>query len=94
MNGYRIFETEGFLEDLEKDFRGRQEKIKAKLKNYAYPKLRKQPYFGSQIVKLTGQEHDTWRYRIGEWRFFYEIDKDKKIVFMTAADDRGKVYKK
>ena len=94
MNGYRIFETEGFLEDMEEDFRGRQEKIRAKLKSYVYPKLRKQPYFGPHIVKLTGQEYDTWRYRIGDWRFFYEIDKDKKIVSMTAADDRGKAYKK
>ena len=93
MNEYKIFETEGFLEDLEQDFKGRQEKIMAKLNNYVYPQLKQQPYFGPHIVKLADYKYNTWRYRIGDWRFFYEIDKHKKIVFMIAADDRDEAYK-
>ena len=92
MSKYKIFETEGFLKDLEQDFKGRREKIRAKLDNYVYPKLRQQPYFGLHIVKLTNYKHDTWRYRIGDWRFFYKIDKENKIVIMLAADDRAIAY--
>jgi len=36
MNEYKIFETEGFLEDLEQDFKGLQEKVIAKLNKYVY----------------------------------------------------------
>jgi mRNA-degrading endonuclease RelE of RelBE toxin-antitoxin system len=29
-----------------------------------------------------------WRYRIGAWRFFYEIDETEKIVYLLAASHR------
>jgi len=35
---------------------------------------------------------ETWRYRIGSWRFFYEIDDDERIVFMLAASHRSSAY--
>jgi mRNA interferase RelE/StbE len=91
---YRIFETEGFKDDLDKDFGGRQEKILLKLKKYVYPKLAIQPRIGSNIRKLRGYSPDTWRYRIGEYRFFYQIDEQEKIIFMIAADHRKQVYRK
>jgi mRNA-degrading endonuclease RelE of RelBE toxin-antitoxin system len=37
---------------------------------------------------LRDSEPPTWRIRIGSWRVFYEIDDDKQIVFLTAADHR------
>lgn len=92
MNRYRIFETEQFLKDLEQEFKGRQNKIRSKLKNYVYPQLRQQPHFGKNIKKLTDYKYKVWRYRIGNWRFFYEIDEKEKIVSMTSADDRSKAY--
>ncbi|MDO8734915.1 MAG: type II toxin-antitoxin system RelE/ParE family toxin [Elusimicrobiota bacterium] len=92
MANFRIFETNQFLSDIEKDFSGQQERIKKKLITYAYPQLRQQPYFGKNIKKLTNYEPETWRYRIGDYRFFYEIDEQKKIVFMIAVDVRGSAY--
>ena len=44
------------------------------------------------IKKLRNYKPDTWRYRIGDYRFFYEIDDKEKIVFMIAADNRGDAY--
>ena len=91
---YRIFETEGFCDDLQKDFGGRQQKIKNKLRSYVYPQLRAQPHLGTNIRKLKEYSPETWRYRIGEYRFFYQIDEKKKIVFMIAAEHRKQAYRK
>lgn len=88
MNKFRIFETSQFLKDLKQDFSGQQERIKAKLLTYVYPQLKKNPYFGKNIKKLVNYKPDTWRYRIGSYRFFYEIDDQNKIVFMISVDNR------
>ncbi|OGR92425.1 MAG: hypothetical protein A3I11_01890 [Elusimicrobia bacterium RIFCSPLOWO2_02_FULL_39_32] len=92
MDNFKIFETDQFLEDLEQDFSGRQDKIKLKLKSYVYPQLRMQPFYGSNIKKLVNYNPDTWRYRIGQYRFFYLIDDKKKVVMMISADSRGSAY--
>ena len=86
MPEYRIFETEQFQEDLQRNLGSRKEKLTKKLQEYGYPKLKAQPYFGKNIRKLRGYKPETWRYRIGPHRFFYEVDVEKKIVFMIAAE--------
>ena len=91
---YRIFETDGFKDDLAQDFGGRREKILLKLQAYVYPKLAIQPRLGSNIRKLRNYSPDTWRYRIGEYRFFYQIDEQKKIIFMITADHRKQAYRR
>lgn len=92
MDNFKIFETDRFMEDLGQDFSGQRERVKTKLAGYVYPQLRQNPYFGKNIKKLTSCKPDTWRYRIGDYRFFYEIDKQKKMVFMTTADSRQDAY--
>ena len=92
MAKFKIFETDQFIEDLSADFKGRGEKIREKLLNYVYPQLRESPYFGKNIKKLKNYNPDTWRYRIGDYRFFYEIDEKESIVYMTAADARKDSY--
>lgn len=92
MDKFKIFETGRFLEDLEDDFSGQQERIKIKLTSYVYPQLKENPYFGKNIKKLTDYKPETWRYRIGSYRFFYEIDDQKKIIYMIAADNRQSAY--
>jgi len=91
---YRIYETEGFCDDLEKDFGGRQQKIKSKLRNYVYPQLKIQPQIGNNIRKLKEYSPETWRYRIGEYRFFYQINEEEKVIFMIAAEHRNQAYRK
>ena len=92
MSDFRIFETDQFQEDLRKIFGEREEKIAAKLRWYVYPQLRQQPHFGKNIKKLKGYAPETWRYRIGDHRFFYEVNDKKKTVFMIATGLRAKSY--
>ena len=89
---YRIFETQRFQKDLKAIARGGERRVLEKLRETVYAQLRIQPRFGPQIKRLKGYAPETWRYRIGIWRFFYEVDDEEKIVFMTAASHRGSAY--
>lgn len=92
LSNFKLFETAQFLENLEEEFGGQRERIKRKLRSYVYPQLKQQPYFGKNIKKLRDYKPETWRYRIGDYRFFYEIDDHRKIVFMISADNRANAY--
>jgi len=92
LSDFRVFETDQFVADLRSWLDSRREKIIARLRDDVYPQLRLQPYFGRSIKKLKAYRPETWRYRIGMFRFFYEIDDPRKIVFMIAADTRQSSY--
>ena len=92
MAEFRLFEAAQFQRDLQQDFRGQQPRIRQKLVAYVYPQLRQNPYFGKNIKKLREAVPETWRYRIGDYRFFYRIDERQRIVFMLTADHRGRAY--
>jgi len=94
LSEFRIFETDQFREDLDKLSGARGDKIAGKLEAHVYPRLGQQPYFGKNIRKLKEYSPETWRFRIGEYRFFYEVDDKAKIVFMIAADHRSKSYRR
>lgn len=65
MSDFRIFETDQFQDDLKKIFSSQEEKTVFKLREYVYPQLRQQLYFGKNIKKLRAYKPETWRYRIG-----------------------------
>ena len=92
MNKYRIFETERFQKDLQHIVMSGRTRIARKLQEFVYPQLWKHPHFGSNIKKHKGFKPDTWRYRVGSWRFFYEINEQEQIVFMIAASHRSSAY--
>ena len=92
MSEYRIFETDPFGDDIDAIARSGQRRVLKKLRKVVYPQLRASPHFGANIRKLRDYDPPTWRYRIGSWRFFYEIDENERIVFMTAASHRGSAY--
>ncbi len=92
MDEYRIFETKQFGKDLRELSKSGQPAVVRKLQRVVYPQLRQHPRFGPNIRKLKGYTPDPWRYRIGAWRFFFEIDDDERTVFMTAAAHRGSAY--
>jgi mRNA interferase RelE/StbE len=89
---YRIFETDQFVRDLHEIERAGRPKIVEKLKEVVYPQLRRHPHYGPHIRKLKNFEPETWRYRIGAWRFFYEIGDEERSVAMIAASHRGSAY--
>ena len=86
MTKYRIAETETF----EKKIKSTKYK---KIKEYVYPILRKNPYFGSNIKKLKGNYKDLHRFRIGDYRLFYKISEDTVIVFIIDIETRKDTYK-
>ena len=92
-DNFKIFETDRFIKDLDGDFSGQKARIKKKLDLQVYPTLRSQPYFGSNIKKLSDYTPPTWRYRIGDYRFFYTIDAEEKTVFMLKIHKRSDAYK-
>ncbi len=92
MSQFQVFETDQFLKDLDQHFCGQKVPIEQKLRNYVYPQLQSQPYFGKNIKKLRNYHPETWRYRIGNYRFFYEINDKAKILFMISVDSRQGAY--
>lgn len=92
MNNYRIFETDQFQKDIRRLIKSGKAEMEEKLKKFVYPQLRQHPHFGPNIKKLRNFDPETWRYRIRNWRFFYEIDDKEHIVFMIAASHRGSAY--
>jgi mRNA interferase RelE/StbE len=91
---YRIFETKNFTENLDEIVKGGSRKVEEKLKETVYPRLKDEPHFGPQIKKLKNWEPPTWRFRIGDWRFFYEIDEKARVIFMIAAHHRKEAYRR
>ena len=92
MSNFKLFETAQFLKNLEEEFGEQQGRIKRKLRSYVYPQLKQQPYFGKNIKKLRNYKPETWRYIVGNYRFFYEIAEHRKIIFMISADNRADAY--
>ena len=78
--------------DLKKIAISGQRKVTQKLVKFVYPHLRVHPHFGPYIKKLKDSDPETWRYRIGAWRIFYEIDDKENIVYMLAASHRSSAY--
>ncbi|MCH8038978.1 MAG: type II toxin-antitoxin system RelE/ParE family toxin [Nitrospinae bacterium] len=93
MSKYRIFETDEFNRQLQKFPHQRIAFIRKKLKEYVYPQLKEEPYFGTNIKKLKGYVPETWRYQIGNTRIFYSCQEKEQIVYMLTIDLRKDVYR-
>ena len=93
MASYRIFETDAFRHHLARIARSGLSRLTDKLQEHVYPQLRSEPHFGPHIKRLKDWKPPTWRYRIGSWRFFYEINERERIVSMTTADHRSSAYR-
>jgi mRNA interferase RelE/StbE len=86
---FLIAETESFQKIIQKSqFRS----LHSKIVDYIYPQLRQNPFFGINIKKLKGDLGNFYRYRIGNHRLFYTIDKNKSMVFIIALKDRKDSY--
>ena len=84
-----IAETESFRKLIQKPhFRP----LYSKIADYIYPQLRQNPFFGINIKKLKGDLGNFYRYRIGNHRLFYTIDKNKSMVFIITLKDRKDSY--
>lgn len=89
---YKIFETKRFMTDVSLLAKNRASFLEEKLREYVYPQLKMEPHFGANIKRLKNWDPPTWRYRIGNWRFFY-IDEKTKVLSMIAASHRKEAYR-
>ena len=88
-NRFEIAETETFQRSIsKKEF----VKIYNKIKTYVYPQLRINPFFGKNIKKLKGEFKDVYRYRIGEYRLFYQVDEKQILIFIMDMVKRKDAY--
>ena len=89
LNRFEIAETETFQRSISKR---EISKIYNKIKTYVYPQLRINPFFGKNIKKLKGEFKDVYRYRIGEYRLFYQVAEKQIWIFIMDIVKRKDAY--
>ena len=89
LNRFEIAETETFQRSISKK---EISKIYNKIKTYVYPQLRINPFFGKNIKKLKGEVKDVYRYRIGEYRLFYQVVEKQILIFIMDIVKRKDAY--
>lgn len=77
LTDFRIAETKEFMKLIQQP---ELNSFYSKIKNVIYPQLRSNPFFGPNIKKLKGEFEGLYRYRIGNYRFFYKVDNGKIIA--------------
>lgn len=89
---YQIFETDTFLKAVTMLDTGISKTLVSKLAKTVYPQLRENPVYGPNIRKLQNYTPDTWRYRMGNYRLFYEVDDTDKMVIILYIEHRQNAY--
>ncbi|MBX7255119.1 MAG: type II toxin-antitoxin system RelE/ParE family toxin [Candidatus Hydrogenedentes bacterium] len=93
MTSFRIFETDEFTRCMKRLDSTTRNRLEATLKARVYPQLRKQPYFGGNIKRLRGYDPVTWRYRLGDYRLFYVVSEETKVVSIVSLENRKDAYR-
>lgn len=62
--------------------------------NDAFDNLSIQPFYGKNIKKLKGSFEGLYRYRVGDNRIVYSIEKEIRIVSIVWIGKRKEAYKK
>ena len=88
LSNYQIAETKTF----EKVKNKIDKKLYLKIKNFVYPQLRENPFYGTNIKKLKDNLEGYYRYRIGNYRLFYLIEDDKLIIAVVDFKHRQQAY--
>lgn len=81
---YRIILTQRALRDLENTDKRTQDRIAARLKEYAHEPLK-------YARKLKSPEIGTYRFRIGDYRVIFDFD-DETIVILRIGH-RKQIYR-
>ena len=86
---FSIAETKTFSERIN---RPEFHRYYPKIKDYVYPILRRNPFFGPNIKRLKGEYSDFYRYRIGDYRLFYQISSKTVMVYVVDIEHRSQAY--
>jgi mRNA interferase RelE/StbE len=90
LDKYRIAEADKYFDKVNSKEFGR---LYQKISEDVYPILRRNPFFGPNIKKLKGKYKGVYRFRTGDYRLFYKIEKFELIVFMFDIESRQGAYK-
>lgn len=88
LSKYQIAETKTFAKIKKK----LDKKLYSKIKNFVYPQLRENPFYGSNIKKLKDNLEAYYRYRIGDYRLFYLVEDNKLIIAIIDFRHRQEAY--
>ncbi len=89
---FQIVEILSFQKILEKNLGHDAQKIYSKMVVQIFPQLKQNPYYGPNIKKLHDQKPESWRYRIGDYRLFYRINAEQKLVILFSICHRQSAY--
>ena len=87
---FRIAETKTFQKEIAKPQFGN---IYRKIVDYVYPMLRENPFFGPNIKRLKGSYSDYYRFRVGQYRVFYKVDREIVTVYIVSIAHRKDAYR-
>lgn len=92
MTNYQVFIAEEYDKQLQKLNKSDRILIEKKMEESVIPQLKSEPNFGTNIKRLKNYEPPTWRYRIGKYRIFYEVDNEAKEVNILTISHRKDAY--
>jgi mRNA interferase RelE/StbE len=90
LDNYKIAETENFRKQINSKKYGH---LYQKIREDVYPLLKSNPFFGINIKKLKGKYKHIYRLRIRNYRLFYTIEDEKKLIFLIAIESRQDAYR-
>ena len=61
--------------------------------NKCFEELENNPFWGPNIKVLKGEKR-RYRYRVGDYRMIYGVDKENNKVFITLIASRASAYRK
>ena len=88
-SSYYIDESDKFKRSL----KGIPKYIIQDFKEEAYPQLRENPMGGNNMLKLRPPYIGKYRYKKGNYRLIYSIDKIEGIVNLEKLKTRGSAYR-
>ncbi|MBI2831379.1 MAG: type II toxin-antitoxin system RelE/ParE family toxin [Chloroflexi bacterium] len=89
-SNFQIAETQTFQKKIAS---GAYKQYYSRIKDNIYPALRNNPFFGANIKRLKGELNSVFRYRIGNYRVFYTINSEKKLIFILDIAHRKDAYR-
>ena len=64
-----------------------------RLLDNCFGNLEQSPLFGPNIKRLKGKLEGSYRYQVGGMRIIYNVDTERKKVFVETIGARGDIYK-
>jgi len=90
LSNFSIAELDDFSEKLASP---KYRQLEKKLRTYVYYILKVNPYYGPNIKALKHEFKGLHRYRIGDYRIFYQINAEKKLIYMVDIQHRKDAYR-